>query len=338
MAGERPHLTRRSSSYMLLMQVIGTRSREELLSLTQTNRNSFVTSQKQFLMLIREFSERKEALSDGTNELVVNDGTVCVRPRSPMTSRKRKQNLHKTLTVLQDTLPQQRTRKLHQAILDLTNSLRVQHPDCADVLNNIQKGTVVTVLSDVIRVGDIERLLTFDENMWTPKHIAKLLRRGNSTVSNAHYLSTVLVAKWMELETLETCLRRDSAITHLLKFWITTYDDDNWIVETDTEISCERRALIHFVDCLRRVQGWPEPLLKVVRMMQTQIDVRRLQDGSGASIMITVLMLRHFIPLYHMHSQHANRTEVARAIMSYCESVPTIAQEHYQEVSKLLRA
>jgi hypothetical protein len=320
------------------MQLTGGR-REELFSLTQTQRNSFTTSQKQFLTLIRNFSSRKEALSDGTNEVVLeSDGTMYVKPRSPLSTRKRKETLHKTLLVLRESLPQKRTRKLQQAILDLTNSLRFQHPEFTDLLNAIQKGTIVTVLADVIHERNIDRLLTFDENAWTLKHISKLLMRGNQPTSDAHYISTVLVAKWMEHETLETCLRRDSAITCLLKCWLYCYDNEAWITDSEAEYGLERRALIHFVACLERLQRWPAPLLKVVRMIQYQIDVRQLQDSNGPPIMITVLMLRHFIPLYHMRSANENKTEIARVILSYCDAVPLIAHEHYREVSKLLRA
>jgi hypothetical protein len=73
-------------------------------------------------------------------------------------------------------------------------------------------------------------------------------------------------------------------------------------------------------------------------MIQKQIDMRHLQDIRNDPIMVIILMLRHFIPLYYTRSDDAHRVVIARTILFYCDAVPIIAREYYREVCKLLRA
>lgn len=336
MSKERPQLIRRSTSYLLLGHFPSSRSQESLFNTTQNNRNSFVTAQKQFILLIKDFTKRKEALASGTTELFLDQcGMVCVKKKSPLSVRKH--TLQKTLSVLQDALPYERTRKLQHAIIELTEVLREQHPDCSEILDSIQDCVVIPVLSDAIKNRDFAKALEFEESSWKPKHIRKLLKPDNNLVHNAHYLSTVLVSKWMELEMPDACLRRDSAIIHLLKFWIQSFDSSTH-EENVSDLTNERAALIYFSSYLRNIQAWPLPLLRVVRMMQIQIDLRQLQDTNTYPVMVHVIMLRHFVPLYHTHSTHKNKMDVARLILSYCIDVPLIARDEYREVCKLLRA
>lgn len=299
---------------------------------------NFVESQKIYLKLIKDIKHHNTDIFTGKKILVSDgDGNIYIKKQSQFASQKRKDvDIQQSIEILNETFPHQRSKKLQRKIKQFTKEISQKYPNLKCTLKNIHKCDIISTIDELIKSENINCLKNIDISEWTYDNIFKLLVIDNRMTSTALNNSIILLNIWIDKEDIKTCLRGKSPIIYLLKIWIDQFDKPCWFKENNIS-SIERQALIYFNNYLNHITTFPKELIKMLREIQARIDNRNLQLICDDPLIINVLFLRHFIPLYYSKTNDNRKTEIAKYIMLYCDNVPLIARDYYMDVCKLLR-
>jgi hypothetical protein len=294
------------------------------------------------LLTTRTSSDLIEMLRSihGNDAVILKHGKISIRRASPLYTHKRKNKIvNESVYTLTRILPYERSQRLQKAVHDITTEIRNTHPDLENILTELEECKTKPNIDDAIIHNDITRLKHFSHSEWTYEHMIKLLQNNHEKSHKDFYISCSLIATWMLEEKPESCLRENTPVILLLKAWLNPYNPTKWYCNVYNDIKSSKRcARLYFNSYLDHIMRLPPSVRDILVVVQGYIDSKQLQNHTDPPLLIAILFLRHFIPLYHEHSIDIQKIKISKLILKYCDNIPASCERMHSLMCHSLRS